>query len=145
MEKETLNELARMRKLAGLNESFGGVAEAPAADQAGMPPQDEVAKFVAMLHSAIDEMEASGAITPELMAKMNEDVALDEGMIPPKMKKAMKMFGTVAMWLGAYNLLGPALDAVGVPHPDLSHISYDVLGLVSPDSGAEQGYGGPAY
>jgi hypothetical protein len=152
-------ELARMRKLAGLTESFeagddgdglDGVdavsvaADAAAASGKPAPTAEEIADHVAAFMAAFQTLKDNNAFTPEIMAAISESESLDEG-IEQKIKKSMKTLCTAAMWLGLYNLGGPILDATGLPFPDLSHISYDLLGMVSPDSGVEQGYIGSQY
>jgi hypothetical protein len=161
MEKETLTELARMRKLAGINESFGGnnddgdgidgvdavsvAAKAAAETGKPAPTAEEIAQHVAQFAQAFEFLKAQGMIKPEYLNPMGESEELDES-IDSKIKKSMKAMGTAATWLGWYMLLGPALDALGVPHPDLSHVSYEVLGMVSPDGPVDGPmYGGDAY
>lgn len=123
MEKENLTEIARIRKLAGLNESLG---EAKAA-----PSQEEVDMHVAAFAHAFDTLKDAGLIKPEVVDSIDEN-QLEEG-IDTNIKKALKIFKTTALWLGMYGLAGPALDAAGIPHPDLSHVSYDLLQMLSPD------------
>lgn len=165
MEKMTLNELARMRKLAGINESFGGVdandgaqimqqvglspeeaamdAAEVAAEQ-GVPPlsAEEIALHVAEFAKSFEFLKAQGVIKPEYLNPIGEGEDLDES-IDSQIRKAKKTFITACLALGVYvGVLHPLANAFGFDVPDMSHITHDIFQIRHPDGGYNNNHGG---
>jgi hypothetical protein len=156
MERTTLNELARMRKLAGINESFGGVdaddgaqimgraglspeeaardaADVAASQGAPAPTPEEIALKVAEFVKAFEFLKANGQIKPEYLSPLGEAEDLDEG-IESNIKLAKKVFLSTAKWLGIYILaIQPIASAIGFETPDLSHVTHDIFQMANPD------------
>ena len=156
MERTTLNELARMRKLAGINESFGGADAEDGAQimgQAGLSPEevardaaevaadhgapaptaDEIALRVAEFTKAFEFLKANGQIKPEYLSPIGEAEDLDEGL-ESNIKLAKKVLMSTAKWLGLYIIaIQPLAQAIGFDTPDLSHVTHDIFQMSNPD------------